>query len=215
MRLIFRVSAINLAGSEPVRFAMNPQRPRVVYLHGFNSSPASLKARLLVDYCKAHQIDCLVPGLAGDPSAAMETALACIRQQEGLPALLIGSSLGGYYATALAEKFGLKAALVNPAVSPCDNLRQQFLGLQRNYHTGEEYLFTAAHVAMLRQFDVKTIADPQRYLLLVQTGDEVLDYRLAVERYAGCEQIIRQGGSHGFDDFAGMLPRIMQFAGLH
>ena len=144
----------------------------------------------------------------------MQTALSCIAEQSTPPALLIGSSLGGYYATWLTEKFGIKSALVNPAVSPCDNLSAEFLGAQRNYYSGEEYEFTLEHVESLRRFDVKTIRDPRKYLLLVQTGDEVLDYRLAVQRYAGCEQQIEAGGNHSFDRFAEALPRIMRFAGL-
>ncbi len=193
---------------------MREQRPCVVYLHGFNSSPASIKARLFVEYCNALQIESVVPALSHDPALAMKTAMACVSQRSEPPALLIGSSLGGYYATWLAEKFKLKAALVNPAVSPCDHLDAGFPGRHRNYYTGEEYDFTAHHVAALRLYDVRTLADPSRYLLLVQTGDEVLDYRQAVERYGGCEQIIQQGGNHGFENFAGVLPRIMQFAGL-
>lgn len=189
-------------------------RPRVIYLHGFNSSPASLKARLFVDYCKLHHIESVVPTLSHDPALAMQTAMTCINEQATQPVLLIGSSLGGYYATWLTEKFGIKSALVNPAVSPCDRLNTKFIGHQRNYYSGEEYEFTLAHAESLRQFDVKRISNPRRYLLLVQTGDEVLDYRLAVERYAGCEQEVQQGGSHSFDNFDELLPRIMQFAGL-
>ena len=193
---------------------MREQPPRVVYLHGFNSSPASLKARLLVEYCKASRIESVVPALSHDPVVAMNTALDCIAGHSEPPALLIGSSLGGYYATWLAEKFALKAALVNPAVSPCDHLHAEFLGPQCNYYSGEKYEFTAEHVESLRRFDAKVIENPSRYLLLVQTGDEVLDYRLAVQRYAGCEMIVQPGGNHSFENFAGMLPRIMQFAGL-
>jgi uncharacterized protein len=193
---------------------MRELQPRVVYLHGFNSSPSSLKARLVHDFCAALNIRADIPTLSYDPVLAMNTAHSCVTAASGLPALLIGSSLGGYYATALAERYGLKAALVNPAVSPCDNLRAEFLGKQRNMYTGEEYEFTLAHVDALRKFDVKTISDPRRYLLLVQTGDEVLDYRLAVQRYAGCQQIVQQGGNHSFEKFADMLPAILQFAGL-
>jgi predicted esterase YcpF (UPF0227 family) len=193
---------------------MRELQPRVVYLHGFNSSPASLKARLVIDYCALHNIKVDVPVLSHDPVQAMSIAQSRVMAESGLPALLIGSSLGGYYATWLAEKFAIKAALVNPAVSPCDNLRADFVGNQRNLYTGEEYEFTRAHVDALRSFDVKEIRDPGRYLLLVQTGDEVLDYRLAVERYAGGQQIVQQGGNHSFTDFADMLPVIMQFAGL-
>lgn len=189
-------------------------RPRVVYLHGFNSSPASLKARLFVDYCTARHIDAVVPTLSHDPVLAMSTAQSCILEQGRMPVLLIGSSLGGYYATWFTEKYGIPSALVNPAVSPCDNLGSEFLGRQRNHYTGEEYDFTAAHVDALRRYDTPQIRDPRHYLLLVQTGDEVLDYRIAVQRYHGCEQDVQQGGNHSYDNFADKLPRIMQFAGL-
>ncbi len=193
---------------------MKKQRPRVVYLHGFNSSPASLKARLLVDYCGRLGIDSTVPALSHDPVVAMQVAQSCITEQGERPALLIGSSLGGYYATWLTEHHGIPSALVNPAVSPCDHLRQEFLGRQRNHYSGEEYEFTLAHVEALRRFDTRTIRNPAKYLLLVNTADEVLDYRLAVQRYAGCRQIVQEGGTHSFDNFADMLPQIMQFAGL-
>ncbi len=193
---------------------MKKQRPRVVYLHGFNSSPASLKARLLVDYCSRLGIDSTVPALSHDPVVAMQVAQSCITEQGERPALLIGSSLGGYYATWLTEHHGIQSALVNPAVSPCDHLRQEFLGRQRNHYSGEEYEFTLAHVEALRRFDTRTIRNPAKYLLLVNTADEVLDYRLAVQRYAGCRQIVQEGGNHSFDNFADKLPEIMQFAGL-
>lgn len=190
-------------------------RPRVVYLHGFNSSPASLKARLFVEYCGQHHIEGVVPALSYDPVVAMQTALSCIQGQATQPVLLIGSSLGGYYATWLTERFGIKSALINPAVSPCDTLSAAFLGPQRNYYSGEEYMFTPEHVESLRRFDVNGIRDPGKYLLLVQTGDEVLDYRLAMQRYAGCEQDVHVGGSHSYDNFAEALPHIMRFAGLN
>ncbi len=189
-------------------------RSRVVYLHGFNSSPASLKARLFAEFCTARHIEYAVPAISHDPVVAMNTALACITQQGSKPALLIGSSLGAYYATWFTEHFGIPSALVNPAVSPCDQLHDGFLGRQRNHYTGEEYEFTVPHVDALRRYDSPRIHDPRKYLLLVQTGDEVLDYRLAVERYQGCEQDVQPGGSHSYENFADKLPRIMQFAGL-
>jgi predicted esterase YcpF (UPF0227 family) len=129
-------------------------------------------------------------------------------------ALLVGSSLGGYYATYLAERHGLRAALINPAVAPCDNMRSEFIGRHRNYYTQEEYEFTADHVAFLRTLNVERIRDPALYLLLVQTGDEVLDYRLALNLYAGCRQVVQEGGSHSFDNFDAVLPLMLQFAGL-
>jgi uncharacterized protein len=188
-------------------------RPRVVYLHGFNSSPASLKASLVVDFCQRHHIESVVPALSHDPVLAMQTLEAAIAA-EPAPALLIGSSLGGYYATWLSEKYRLKAALVNPAVAPCATLHAEFLGHQRNPYSGEEYEFTQQHVESLRQFAVQRISNRHNYLLLVQTGDEVLDYRLAVQHYAGSQQLVQTGGNHSFENFADCLPRLMQFAGL-
>lgn len=194
---------------------MNVDRHRVIYLHGFNSSPASQKARLFTDYCHQQGLhDVLVPALSHDPARAIRSIEAAISEVDGKVALLVGSSLGGYYATYLAERHGLKAALINPAVSPCDHLPREIIGKHRNLYTHEEYEFTLEHAAFLRTLDTKKIRDPSRYLLLVQTGDTTLDYRLAVKLYAGCEQVVQEGGSHSFDNFEAVLPRILRFAGL-
>jgi predicted esterase YcpF (UPF0227 family) len=194
---------------------MKVDRHRVIYLHGFNSSPASQKARLFTDYCHEQGLrDVLVPTLSHDPALALQTLDACIGGESEKVALLVGSSLGGYYATYLVERYGMKAALINPAVAPCDYLPKEILGTHRNQYTHEEYEFTLEHVAFLRTLNVEKIRDPSRYLLLVQTGDRTLDYRLAVKLYAGSQQVVQEGGSHSFDNFAAVLPRILQFADL-
>jgi predicted esterase YcpF (UPF0227 family) len=192
---------------------MRNQRPRVVYLHGFNSAPASLKARQFLDYCQQHQIDGIVPALSYDPRAAMSAALACV-QYPSKARLMIGSSLGGYYATYLAEQLAIPAALINPAVLPHQQIRAEFLGEHQNYYTGERYEFTQEHAQSLRDFAVAQVSQPAQFLLLVQQGDEVLDYRQAVAYYAGSQQVVKAGGSHSFENFADELPRIMAFAGL-
>lgn len=156
----------------------------------------------------------VVPTLSHDPAQALETIEDCIAGGRDGVALLVGSSLGGYYATYLVERHGMKAALINPAVAPCDYLPSEIIGRHRNQYTHEEYEFTLEHVAFLRTLEIKKIRDPSRYLLLVQTGDTTLDYRLALKLYAGCEQIVQEGGSHSFENFDLMLPRILQFAGL-
>ncbi len=190
-------------------------RQRVIYLHGFNSSPASHKARLFTAYCHDQGVhDVLVPVLSHDPARALRTLEECIGEEGERVALLVGSSLGGYYATYLAERHGLKAALINPAVAPCDYLPREIVGRHHNPYAHEEYDFTLDHVAFLRTLNVRTIHDAARYLLLVQTGDKTLDYRLAVELYAGCHQVVQEGGSHSFENFAAVLPLILRFAGL-
>ena len=189
----------------------------IVYLHGFNSSPRSHKAQLLGRYLAERglgpQYACpALPPLASEAVREVERSLP--PPGGGLPQrklCFVGSSLGGFYATYLAEKHAAKAVLINPAVDPHVGLRS-FLGPQQNLHTGTPYELTEAHLNALEKLVVPRIT-PSRYLLLVETGDEVLDYRQAVQRYAGCEQIVVEGGDHSLQSFPQHLPRIVEFAG--
>jgi predicted esterase YcpF (UPF0227 family) len=179
----------------------------IVYLHGFNSSPQSHKAQVLGSYMAerglAHQYAC--PAL---PPHASE-ALAAIERLVGPGVCFVGSSLGGFYATYLAEKHAARAVLINPAIEPHVGLRA-YLGPQKNLHTAEPYELTEAHLREWEKLYVPRIT-PERYLLLVETGDELLDYRAAVSRYAGAEQVVVQGGDHSLQSFPRHLPRILEF----
>ncbi len=186
----------------------------IAYLHGFNSSPQSHKAQLLGRYMgeqglAAHYACPALPPLASDAIAAIEALMA---RHAGLPFCFVGSSLGGYYATYLAEKHDAKAVLINPAIDPHVGLRAT-LGQQKNLHTGEPYELTEDHLREWRQLWVPRIT-PSRYLVIVETGDEVLDYRRAVERYAKAAQVVIQGGDHSLQSFPQHLPRILEFAGV-
>ncbi|MEI7611678.1 MAG: YqiA/YcfP family alpha/beta fold hydrolase [Betaproteobacteria bacterium] len=185
----------------------------ILYLHGFCSSPASWKVRLLSESLAARgQSDCLIcPFLSHVPSDAMAQAEAVIHSQNR-SLTLVGSSLGGFYATALAEKHDLRAVLINPAVIAPISL-SRYLGTQTNLHTGEAFEFSAEHIDQLRTLEVSQI-NPERYLLLLETGDEVLDYRLAVKRYAGCQQHVLEGGDHSFTRFPELLPQLLEYCGL-
>ncbi len=141
--------------------------------------------------------------LAGDALQAVQPLLA-------RKPCLIGSSLGGYYATYLAEKHDLRAVLINPAIDPHVGLRA-YLGAQKNLHTGEPYELTEAHLREWEALYVSHIT-PQRYLLIVETGDEVLDYRRAVARYAGAQHIVVGGGDHSLQSFPQHLSRILEFS---
>ncbi|HEU5178118.1 MAG TPA: YqiA/YcfP family alpha/beta fold hydrolase [Burkholderiales bacterium] len=155
-------------------------------------------------------------GLAGAyacpalPPLAHEAIAVVEKDYVGKGTCFIGSSLGGFYATYLAEKHGLKATLINPAIDPHVGLRA-YLGPQQNLHTGEPYELTEAHLQEWEKLYVPRIT-PQRYLLIVETGDEVLDYRKAVERYAGAEQVVVSGGDHSLVSFPQHLPRILEFS---
>ena len=186
----------------------------LLYIHGFNSSASSHKARLvrgrMTALGRAAEFAC--PDLDHRPGRAMKQLEALIGEAGGSPVSLIGSSLGGCYATFLAEKHGVRTALLNPAVRPYERLRE-VLGPQRNLYTGAEYEFTTQHLHELELLEVPRIT-PERYLLVVTTGDEVLDYRMAVARYAGCEQIVIEGGDHGFSRFADYLEPVLGFCGV-
>ena len=181
----------------------------IVYLHGFNSSPQSHKAQVLARYMAQR-------GLAGDyacpalPPLATDAIREIERVVNGRQVCYVGSSLGGFYATHLAEKHAARAVLINPAVDPHVGLRA-YLGPQRNLHTGEPYELTKAHLAQWRRLCPERVT-PHRYLLIVETGDEVLDYRKAVQRYAGAQQIVVEGGDHSLQSFSRHLPRILDFA---
>ena len=188
-------------------------RSMIVYLHGFNSSPASKKAQQLGAYMRRRGLgadfDC--PQLPHRPDEAIAVAEAAIARAAGRLVTLVGSSLGGFYATWLAEKHGFNAVLINPAVMAQRDLRE-LIGPQKNLYSGEEYELTEAHIAGWERLMVPTIT-PSRYFLIVETGDEVLDYREAVERYRGARQIVIPGGDHTLQSFPGHMPAILEFAG--
>lgn len=153
----------------------------------------------------------LCPALSPVPKQAIAQAEALIASAPAKPTL-VGSSLGGHYATCLAEKHDLKAVLINPAI--VDRLDGSlFIGEHRNFHTDEVFQFTAEHGADLLA-QVVARPTPSRYWLLVESGDEVLDYRHAVERYGGAQQTVLEGGDHSFTRFVEMIPGIQEFAGI-
>jgi len=193
--------------------------PTLVYLHGFRSSPASIKAQILARAVAALPTPARprlhVPALAHETAVAVAAVAAWIEREVRAPATaltLVGSSLGGYYATHLAERFGARAVLVNPAIRPYDDLAP-YAGTQTNLYTGEAFEVIDAHFAELRALQVPCITRPGRYFLLVRSGDEVLDWREAVAFYRGTWQYVAGGGDHGWADFAGEAPSILRFAG--
>jgi uncharacterized protein len=186
-------------------------KPLILYLHGFTSGPQSFKARALHAHLHRRGFGdrFICPQLPPSPAAAVALAERFI--QPGTT--LVGSSLGGYYATWLAERHQLKAVLANPAVvaklSP-----EQFVGPQKSIYTGEAFEFTQGHIEELRALDVPVLSHPEHFWLLLEEGDEVLDYRHAVARYAGARQTVVAGGDHSFTRWTDYLDDIVSFAGL-
>lgn len=186
----------------------------IVYLHGFNSAPSSHKARCMFAYLEQRGLGdkFVCPALPHKPQAAIALLEMELASHAPGSVTLVGSSLGGFYATWLAEKFACRAILVQPAVAPHIGL-VSYLGIQKNLYTGAEYELTRAHLEGWRELVVEKV-DPERYLLLLETGDEVLDYRDAVRKYEGARMLIRQGGDHTMQSFPEHLPRMLGFARL-
>lgn len=189
--------------------------PCVLYLHGFISSPQSAKARAVVACAQALRppLRVRVPALPEEPGRALAAAEVALQEElaaGAAPLGLIGSSMGGFYATVLAQRYGLRAVLVNPAVNPQRYVRNH-LGEHVNPYSGRRFRLDHSHVAELEALAPAAIAAPERLWLLAQTGDAVLDYRAAVDFYAGCRQTVESGGDHHFQGFERHLPAILNF----
>lgn len=188
----------------------------ILYLHGFRSSPQSYKARVMAEHMqslgRADEFFC--PALSPSPALAIAQAqaiLATLSNQDDLAHVtVIGSSLGGYYATWLAEQYGCKALLLNPAVKPPRDL-ESYVGVTTYYHSDEVFEFKQEYVAQLRALAVEHITRPQRYFLMAATGDEVLDWREMVSHYPHATQLIIEGSDHGIAEFADYLDQVMAF----
>jgi predicted esterase YcpF (UPF0227 family) len=185
----------------------------ILYLHGFNSTPDSRKAQALQAYMRDRGLGerFVCPRLPHRPEEAVAAIDRELARREGT-ATLVGSSLGGFYATYFAEHRHLRAVLIQPAVTPYVGL-EAMLGPQQNLYTGERYELTRAHLDAWRALAVEHV-DPERYLLLLETGDEVLDWREAARKYEGARTVIRDGGDHTLQSFPEHIPRILRFAGI-
>ena len=201
----------------------------IIYLHGFCSSPAAWKARLLAEEMKKRGLSAqfVCPQLPSAPDEAVALVGELITRAEA-PVTLIGSSLGGHYANYLAEKHDLNAVLINPAAVGAMDL-DIFVGNHVNFHTGAAFSFSQAHAEQLRA--QVTLPTARRYWLLLEShmsqlacldaawlllesGVEMLDYRLALSFYDGCRQTVLDGGDHSFTRFPDFMPQIIEFAGL-
>ncbi|WP_416422133.1 YqiA/YcfP family alpha/beta fold hydrolase [Pseudomonas sp. App30] len=185
----------------------------ILYIHGLNSAPASKKASTLTEVMQRMGLEgqLRVPALHHHPRQAIGQLDSAIAELDA--PLLVGSSLGGYYATHLAERHGLKALLINPVVNP-HRLFDGFLGTQQNLYTGESWELTLDHVDALAALEVAAPQDPLRYQVWLQTADETLDYRQAERFYRACALRIQAGGDHGYQGFGAQLPSLLNFAGI-
>ncbi|WP_186143351.1 YqiA/YcfP family alpha/beta fold hydrolase [Burkholderia gladioli] len=184
----------------------------ILYLHGFRSSPQSFKSRLLAarlaELGRAAQWRC--PSLSVSPLEAIERAEAEVAGVAAQQVTVIGSSLGGYYATWLAEKHGWRAVLLNPATRPQRDLAR-YLGEQPLWHGGGSIVVEPRHLGELDALRVDAITRPERYYLIAATGDEVLDYREMLAHYPGARTRVIDGSDHGISEFADYADEVLAF----
>jgi uncharacterized protein len=184
----------------------------LLYIHGFLSSPQSYKAQQTQAWLAANhpEIDYHCPQLSPYPARTQQCLEDLVESLLPEPVYLMGSSLGGFWATWLAEKYNLRALLINPAVRP-QEFMPKYVGMElKSYHSEDIYHLHAHHVDEIKSVDVQPCR-LDNYWLLVQTGDETLDYRRAVEKYAACKQTIEEGGDHSFQGFERYLESGLKF----
>ncbi|HEY8101552.1 MAG TPA: YqiA/YcfP family alpha/beta fold hydrolase [Burkholderiaceae bacterium] len=187
----------------------------IVYLHGFRSSPHSFKARVIADRMKklGRSAEYHCPQLPASPRQAIQLASALVQQSASDQITLIGSSLGGYYATWLAEQIGCRAVLLNPATKPVRDLGP-YVGVMKAFHSDEQFEFKREYLDELKELAINKITLPERYFLIAVTGDEVLDWHEMTTHYAGAKQRVIEGSDHALSDFEDHVDDVLAFCGI-
>jgi predicted esterase YcpF (UPF0227 family) len=184
----------------------------LLYLHGFNSSPKSVKAQQMANYLACHhpEITIEIPNLSPYPQQAWLQIAAIVARYPEHQLGVVGSSLGGYYATKVNQAFNCPAVIINPAVKPYE-LLVDFLGENTNPYTQNTFILGEEHIDELRALDCPALVQPETIWALLQTDDEVLDYRQATAKYNAVKLTIEQGGDHAFIGFERYLSDILTF----
>ncbi|SFV68353.1 Putative esterase, FIGfam005057 [hydrothermal vent metagenome] len=175
----------------------------ILYIHGFRTTANSYKAELL----KAHYGNKLI---ASDHSFIPQQAIKDLEQiiKDKNITAIIASSLGGFYATYLSQKYNLKTVLINPSVKPYETTKK-YLG-ENVKDNGEIFIWKEEHLKMLETLKVNK-PKLDNFFLFLQTGDEVLDYRVAKSFYQGSKLVIENGGNHRFKDFERFFDEVSEF----
>lgn len=183
----------------------------ILYIHGFGSSGHGGKATLFKEY---FEDEVITPSLSYVPNLAIDTLEQIIEMllEKGENVGLVGSSLGGYYSIYLANKYNLKAVLINPAIYPYKTLDK--IGMATNYYDGSSFEVTRNHIESLKSYEVENIKSQENFLTLLQTEDEVLDYTQAEEKLIESELVIEEGGNHSFENIESYFRKIGSFLGV-
>ena len=193
----------------------HPPLTHLLYLHGFRSSPQSTKARKVAAWLAQHRPDVVwhCPQLPPSPAEAMRRVAEHIADWPRESMAVVGSSLGGFYASVVAEQCGCPAVLLNPAVDPARDLAK-YIGQTTAWHSDESFHFRAEFVDELRAMRPVALTRRERTLAIIAKGDEVLDWREMAARYAACHIVLLEGGDHALSDFDAHLPALLRFVHL-
>jgi uncharacterized protein len=192
---------------------------RLLYLHGFRSSPQSAKAMTMHWHVLAHnaavpadrRIVWHCPQLPPSPKQAMDKIMRWVHSGDSTqPLAVIGSSLGGYYAAQVAQATGCRCVLLNPAVYPARDLAA-YIGRVKNWHGEGDYVFSQRHVDQLLAQQSKAFTRPSRYMAIISKGDEVLDWREMVARYPAKHLRLLRGSDHAISEFDRFADEVLQF----
>lgn len=183
----------------------------IIYIHGFGSSGEASKAKLLRAYCQEEGIRFIAPSLPTIPDLAIKTLSELIESYQE-PVYLMGSSLGGYYALYLSDKYNLKAVLINPAINAPETL-ERAIGHGVNYYDNSAYEWNESHLEMLESYEIEE-PNLENLLVLLQKGDEVLDYEEAFDVLEDAKIIVEEGGTHSFEGLERHFETIRRFFGV-
>ena len=188
---------------------------KILYLHGFASSADSTKAKVLESFVKKNtsSTKILIPNIDNNIKNAYQQIEEIIKTES--PSSIIGSSLGGFFGTYFSEKYNLLCVNINPAIPPID--MSEYLGENQNYSTGEKFFIDQDQLDFLAIMNkkIKNLKMHKNFLTLIQSGDEVLDYKLAIEYFSASQIEVIFGGNHSFEDFESYIPKIQKFLNMH
>jgi len=187
------------------------QRKMILYIHGFGGSGEGSKAKAFREYYKRKNEDFIAPSLSYIPELALKTLEELIALQKG-KVTLIGSSLGGFYAIYLAQKYNVKAVLINPSIYPYITL-STCLGNAPSFYDTSHFEWLPSHIAMLKNYRTQ-LTKQSNFMLLLQKGDEVLNYKEAADRFSKASLIVEDGGDHSFKGIEKHFQRIDTFFGV-
>ncbi|TDM09630.1 MAG: esterase [Ideonella sp. MAG2] len=188
----------------------------LLYLHGFRSSPRSAKAQIVAKWLARHrpELQLWLPQLPPSPAEAMQMIHSGLAPWPSASMAVMGSSLGGFYATVLAEARGCRAVVLNPAIHPERDLARH-IGHHSHWHDpASGFDFLPRHVEELTDMQISRLAEPQRYAAVIAKGDELLDWREMAARYQGAQMRLLEGSDHALSDFEDHLSFVMHFLEL-